>query len=108
MIYVYVCRNCRHIVDVVKGCKEIDQKEVCQNCENRLERILQPGYFNVKSFEVHRSSAFGKVIHSHRELKNIIAEHNDKHGTDIQEVGNDKMTTVKRQRKEYTVDGYNL
>lgn len=99
MIYSYWCDRCEQGVDIYKTAKEIDTREFCDECDSIMSRqFVFQGQMSVPNIEPHYNPAFGKIIHSKQELKDTVRQHNDKHGTDLQEVGNERVRAKKRER----------
>lgn len=106
--YQYECGKCQSLKEVVKSVSALDEKEICPKCKNRaMDRIIlsapQISTSNCQ-FEAHMNHAFGKVVRNKRELQNEVKRHEGETGNKLYEVGNDKMTSIKRKRKEYTLD----
>ena len=106
MIYVYHCSKCALETDVYKSVDEIDREELCPGDGTLMQRILSPTNINTSNcrFESNYNPAFGKVMHSKRDIKNEIRRLNGEQGRNIEEVGNDSLKSIKKQRKPYTID----
>jgi len=87
----------------MKPMKRADEKEFCGECEQPMDMQFCPPLFAIKGCDAHYSHAFGKVIKSDHHLKDTIRKTNDTYGMKIESVGSDKMQSVKRQRKPYTL-----
>lgn len=105
MIYQYKC-DCGEVIDVVKSYREIDRTELCKVCGRTMMRDITAfcGQMSPHKFDTHYNHAFGKVIGSKAELKEAVRRHNETHGTDLQEVGNEKLKSEK-PRVNYDLDG---
>jgi len=102
MIYEYQCYGCGQNYDIHKSYKELDEREFCPQCGSRLTRkFIFKVQVSTPNLEPHFNEGFGKVIHNKRQLKDTIKKHNDDHGTDLVELGNDKAFKSKRKSKDY-------
>lgn len=104
MIYEYGCDRCLKVVEIVKSHTLSDVKERCETCTEFMIRIYSPPQISVAKLEPHFNHAFGKVIHSKEHLKEHIKKENGDKGKNIVEVGNDPLSSIKKTRKEYTID----
>ena len=104
MIYEYGCSQCLKTLEVVKPVSEYDTIEHCPTCKNVMMKVFSSPQINVQKLEPHFNHAFGRVIHSKRDLQDQIRRENGEKGRNIVEVGNDKLSSIKKQRKEYTID----
>ena len=99
MIYEYAC-SVHGVFDVVKPVKEIDREECCPSCKfPMIRQITFKGQVSCSNFEPAHYHAFGKKIHSKRELQNELSKVKHETGKELVEVGNDSMKSVKRTRK---------
>jgi putative FmdB family regulatory protein len=104
MIYEYGCSECLKTFDIIKPAAEYDTVEHCPICKNVMVKIFSPAQVNMQKLEPHFNHAFGRVIHSKRDLAEHIRREKGEKGREIVEVGNDSLKSVKKQRKEYTID----
>lgn len=104
MIYEYGCNKCLKTHDIIKPVAEFDTPEFCPDCEERMIRVFSPPQINIQKMEPHFNHAFGKVIHSKRHLNEYIKRENGEKGMNIVEVGSDNLSSIKKKRKEYTID----
>lgn len=105
--YEYLCQKCRIFTDITKPIADIDLEEKCPGCENSvLERMISRPNINTSncSFEPGYNWGLGQKFSSKKEIKEHLARVKGETGREIVEVGNDRMTSVKKQRKEYTLD----
>ena len=101
MIYDYWCPRCGKHLDVIKPVSAIDNEEICEKCSLAMVRVIHAVLGNVSNFPGGYNPAFGKTLLSKRDLKNAVVEHEYKTGQRLEEVGTDKMQSVKFKRKEY-------
>jgi hypothetical protein len=71
-----------------------------------MNRVMTPVRINTSGcqFEAHHNHAFGKVVHSKRDIQNEIARIKGETGKEIVEVGSDNLKSIKKKRKAYTID----
>lgn len=101
MTYEYECPTCKNTLEVIKPVSELERQELCPTCLLPMERLISRSLFSMGNMEAQYNWAFGKVIHNKRELKNAVAEHEDKKGVKLVEVGTDNMSSIKKQRQKY-------
>lgn len=105
--YVYTCARCETNHDVIKSYRELSTSEYCPDCGAKLfGPRVGTGFTKVSvstpQFNAHYNHAFGKVVKNKSELKNEVRRYNGEHGTDLVEVGNEKL---KRQKRDYSFKG---
>lgn len=109
-VYEYQCPKCLVVTDVVKGLQSLDEAELCpgEGCpEQKMERIISSApQINTSNcqFQSHYNPAFGKIIHSKRQIQDEVRKYKYEQGREIVEIGNDTLKSVKKQRKEYTLE----
>lgn len=101
MIYEYGCTPCLKTFEVIKPIAEYDTAENCTLCGTPMIRVFSPPQISIAKMEPHFNHAFGKVIHSKHHLSEHIKRSNGDKGTNIVEVGTDKLSSIKKKRREY-------
>jgi predicted nucleic acid-binding Zn ribbon protein len=102
MTYLYECPNCHCEEDVVKNVSEIDRAEVCVDCGIPMQRqICRPAACVVDNFKSEHYWTFGRVVNSKHDLKNELARYKGETGSELVEIGSDKMPKIKRKKTEY-------
>lgn len=104
MIYEYECNKCAEATEVIKLMCDSGRPEFCHNCKEELLRIYSPPQISVQKMEPHFNHAFGKVIYSKDHLNEHLKIEAGEKGRNIVEVGNDDLSSIKKKRKEYTID----
>jgi hypothetical protein len=96
---------CNKNEEIIKSHRDFDRPEPCDVCgDDMVRQVVFSGQMAPDKSESHYNHAFGKVIHSKRELRNEIKRHNSEYGTDLQEVGNEKPR-VERKTINSDYDG---
>lgn len=92
------------MAEITKMIIHLDEPEDCAECGKEMERLIvcapQINTSNCQ-FQVHHNPAFGKVIHSKRQIQDEILRIKDTTGKEIVEVGNDSLQSVKKNFKKY-------
>ncbi len=104
MTYEYECKTCDFRLDITKYVKDLERSELCPRCLLPMGRLISAGHISMGNMDPHFNYAFGKVIRSKSDIKNEIARKEGETGVKLQEVGNDTMKSIKKKRKEYTID----
>lgn len=105
LIYVYSCSVCPHSrTEVIKSAKQIDDPELCKSSHEMERVIVWGGQMNVPSFEPQFNPAFGKIIHSKRQIQDEVRRTRDEQGVELVEMGNERVKP-KASRQEYDWDG---
>ncbi len=105
--YEYKCEKCLIFCDVTKPMRDSDSTEKCPKCKRRkMTRMISVPRLNtsVCTFEPDYYHAFGKKLHSKREVKEELRRIKGETGKEIVEVGNDSLKSIKKRRKAYTLD----
>lgn len=77
--------------------------EPCSKCGEDLIRIISPVNSNrsVCQFEPHFNYAFGSKVTNPHQMKDLVKKHEDKTGQKLIEVGNEKVDSMKDNRKSF-------
>lgn len=62
-IYVYKCKNCDHVYEVMKSVQNIDSEERCEKCGHITERTIAssvPFYLNGPDFHNTNYDKYGR------------------------------------------------
>lgn len=106
--YEYQCPKCGIFTDVTKSVQFLNDSEKCPQCKrtNMNRVIMTPPKINPSgcSFEPHYNWGLGKVVKSKRDVKEELHRIKGETGKEIVEVGNDTLKSIKKKRKEYTLD----
>jgi putative FmdB family regulatory protein len=98
IVYEYEC-SVHGVFEVIKSHKLLDKEEKCPVCNFGMKKLISvPGSVQCSNFKPEFYHAFGKKIHSKRELKNELSKIKHETGKELVEVGNDSMKSVKRTR----------
>ena len=108
--YEYECPTCESLHEVIKRISQLADTEVCPECSApMIHVIVSPPGVNTSTcrFESHFNHGLGKEFTNKRQIKEELTRIKGETGKEIVEVGSDNLKSIKKKRKEYTLEGYN-
>ena len=98
MIYVYKCHTCdMGRVEVWKPASEFGRKESCPQCHTVMDRV-----FTVPMTPIIKKSEYNIGLGSSKSLKQVNQERALAGKSELIEVGNDRMDSVKPKPCDYS------
>lgn len=102
MIYLYRCVQCGKEYDIIKSYKLAAREEICPDCSLVMQRVWTVPEIGKVYIEPWYSPAHGKMMKRASDLKDANKEYHDKTGSEMIEVGNEKVKHEPK-RQEYTL-----
>lgn len=101
-IYDYFCPECKEITEVVKSIKDAEADEVCE-CGEGMQRYFSTPWLNTSNciIEHQKNWAFGETFTTKNQMKEHIARYQGETGRKLVEVGNEKLTHIKKNFGDY-------
>jgi putative FmdB family regulatory protein len=102
--YVYDCGE--HEFEVIKSMAQASEPENCPQCQKEAQKIILPARISVSvcQFQAHYNWGLGKEVHKKADISEELRRIKGETGREIVEVGNDKLDSVKIQKKKYDID----
>lgn len=106
MIYEFYCEKCRLGYDIHRSAADASEPAWCVACDGEMRRLYSPPHIiGASVFEPEFNPAFGKVIRSKNEAKELARRY------DLTEVGNEKPETIHKhfdkQREQKMKEDWN-
>ena len=99
MIYPFRCPKCNNYIELVRPASESSEAAFCQDCNSLMDRVWTAPQITPIAIEPYYSPAHGQKIGSKRDLKEANKAYEDKNGSEIIEVGNDKNLMKRKPNK---------
>jgi len=97
MIYEYKCPTCERIKDRIQCLYDYEHdQDIPDCCGKPMPRLI--GACEIKVFDSYYNVALGREINTHGDIKKAKAEYKSRNGTELIEIGNEKVVAAPKQR----------
>ena len=101
-LFDYYCDAWKLITEVVKSMKDAEAPETCE-CGETMVRYFNTPWLNTSNciIEPQKNWAFGESFTTKNQMKEHIARYQGETGRKLVEVGNEKLTHIKKNFGDY-------